>query len=381
MVIRVEGKGELIRWARQRAKADIEDLSTRFPRLAEWESGDAAPTLRQLEEFANATHAPVGFLLLPVPPEEEVPLPDFRTFADTAVARPSPDLLDTIYQCEQRQEWYRDYALINNEPPLDFVGSLTTSDGIVEAAGSMRDKLGFDIESRGSNWSDALRRLIERAEDIGILVMINGVVGNNTHRKLDAQEFRGFAICDPVAPLVFVNGADTKAAQIFTLTHELAHVWLGQSAVTDVEVGSPKGNQIERWCNQVAAEVLVPLGAVKETYMTQVNLTDELQRLARKFKVSTLVVLRRIRDAGYLGEANYWDAYHEELRRVLDLMGEGRGGGNFYNTQPIRVSRRFARAVITSAHEGQTTYRDAFRMLGVKKTSTFQELGSQLGLA
>lgn len=381
MPIRIEGQSELIRWARQRARADIEELSSRFPKIAEWESGEAAPTLRQLEEFASATHAPIGFLLLPEPPEEEVPLPDFRTIADAEVARPSPDLLDTIFQCEQRQEWYRDYLLLNNEPPLDLVGSLGTTHGVVEAATEIRETLDFGIDSRGSNWSDALRNLIEHAEDIGVLVMINGVVGNNTHRKLDPQEFRGFAISDSVAPLVFVNGADTKAAQIFTLTHELAHVWLGQSAITDVEVGSPKGNPTERWCNQVAAEVLVPLSAVADAYKSQGELTEELQRLARTFKVSTLVVLRRIRDAGYLDEANYWDAFHAELQRVLDLMGDGGGGGgNFYNTQPLRVSRRFARAVITSASEGQTSYRDAFRMLGVKRTSTFEELSNQLGI-
>jgi Zn-dependent peptidase ImmA (M78 family) len=382
MTIRIEGQGELIRWARKRARADIESLATRFPKIAEWERGDTAPTLKQLEDFANATHAPIGFLLLPEPPVEELPLPDFRTIGDLEVARPSPDLMDTIFQCEQRQEWYRDYLLLNGEPPLDFVGSLTTADDIIEAGGSIRAKLNFEVDSRGASWSDGLRRLIEHAEDIGVLVMINGVVGNNTHRKLDPKEFRGFAIADSVAPLVFVNGADTKAAQIFTLVHELVHVWLGQSAVTDVEIGRPKGNETEQWCNRVAAEVLVPIDAIRQAYREQANLTEELQRLARTFKVSTLVVLRRLRDAGYMGEGQYWDAFHVELQRVLDLMADGGGsGGNFYNTQPLRVSRRFVRAVITSAGEGQTSYRDAFRMLGIKKTSTFQELSSQLGIS
>lgn len=380
MPIRVEGRGELIRWARQRAKADIEDLESRFPKIAEWESGETAPTLKQLENFANATHAPVGFLLLPEPPEEELPLPDFRTIADSPVARPSPDLLDTIFQCEQRQEWYREYLLRNNEPILDFVGSLRLQDDVVTAAARITETLDFGVPSRGSNWSDALRKLIDRAEAIGVLVMINGVVGNNTHRKLDPKEFRGFAISDPVAPLVFVNGADTKAAQIFTLMHELLHLWLGQSAVTDVEVGSLEGNPVEKWCNQVAAEVLVPISAIQQSYTAQMDLTGELKRLAAEFKVSTLVVLRRIRDAGLLDETSYWDAFHAELERVLEIMGNAGSGGNFYNTQPLRVSRRFASAVIASASEGQTTFRDAFRMLGIKKTSTFEELRSQLGV-
>ena len=378
MPIRVKGRSELIRWARQRAKADIEDLEGRFPKIAEWESGETAPTLRQLEEFANATHAPIGFLLLPEPPQEQLPLPDFRTIADSEVARPSPDLLDTIFQCEQRQEWYRDYLLRNNEPPLDFVGSLQLADDVMGAAARISEALGFAVPSRGSSWSDALRKLIEKAEAIGVLVMINGVVGNNTHRKLDPQEFRGFAIADPIAPLVFVNGADTKAAQIFTLVHELAHVWLGQSAITDVEVGSPKGNSVEKWCNQVAAEVLVPIDALPSSFAVQGDLTGDLKRLAAQFKVSTLVVLRRIRDAGFLDETSYWEAFNAELERVLELMGNAGGGGNFYNTQPLRVSKRFASAVIASASEGQTTFRDAFRMLGIKKTSTFEELRNKL---
>jgi hypothetical protein len=151
MTIRIEGQGELIRWARKRARADIESLATRFPKIAEWERGDTAPTLKQLEDFANATHAPIGFLLLPEPPVEELPLPDFRTIGDLEVARPSPDLMDTIFQCEQRQEWYRDYLLLNGEPPLDFVGSLTTADDIIEAGGSIRAKLNFEVDSRGAS--------------------------------------------------------------------------------------------------------------------------------------------------------------------------------------------------------------------------------------
>ena len=122
--------------------------------------------------------------------------------------------------------------------------------------------------------------------------------------------------------------------------------------------------------------------AIQQIHQAQSSLTDELQRLARIFKVSTLVVLRRVHDSGYMDDAQYWEEFHAELQRVLDLMADGGGGGgNFYNTQPLRISRRFARAVITSAAEGQTSYRDAFRMLGVKKTATFQELSNQLGIS
>ena len=381
MPVRVEVNPELLAWARERSGLGIDDLARRFPKLAQWEQGERSPTLKQLESFAQATHTPVGFLFLAEPPDEQVPIPDYRTIGDVGIQRPSPDLLDTIYQCEQRQEWYRDFAQVNREDPVKLVGSLTTAVPVAEAAATMRVALAFDVEERGSTWTDALRVLIEHAENLGVLVMASGVVGSNTHRKLDPREFRGFALVDPLAPLVFLNGADTKAAQIFTLTHELAHLWLGQTALDDADLISTPTATTERWCNQVAAEVLLPLASVRGEVMEDEVATDQLEHLARRFKVSTLVVLRRLHDAGRLDWEAYRGAYVAELDRILAIIGErAGGGGNFFNTQPARVSRRFARAVITSTLEGQTLHRDAFKMLGFKKLSTFQELASRLGV-
>ncbi len=382
VVIRVEIPSELIAWARQRSGVDFDALTRRFPKLEAWEAGEASPTLKQLERFAQATHTPVGFLFLPAPPDEAVPIPDFRTVADVPIGRPSPDLLDTIYQCQQRQEWFRDYAQANRFDPVPFVGSSTLGTSSEEAATEMRQTLGFHFEQRGPTWSEAFRRLTEGAEEAGVLVMVNGVVGSNTHRKLKPGEFRGFALVDPLAPVVFVNGADTRAAQIFTLAHELAHIWLGQTGLDDIDLGSQATSDIERWCNRVAAEFLVPLEQLRRHYVQENDLTEELERLARMFKVSTLVVLGRVHEAGHLTWEQYRSAYREELARVLPLVEEatGAGGGNFYNTQPSRVSKRFARTVIASALEGQTLFTDAFRMLGFKKKSTFDELSQRLGV-
>jgi Zn-dependent peptidase ImmA (M78 family) len=360
-----------------------EDLFIRFPALMEWEEETKQPTLKQLEKFAQATHTPVGYLFLPEPPEEHLPLPDFRTIGDLDIGQASPDLLDTVYQCQQRQDWYRDYARLQRQEPVRFVGTLSTDVDVVEAARRMLEVLEFTPSQRGSSWSEAFRRLIDQADANGVLVMVNGIVGSNTHRKLDPREFRGFALVDDLAPLVFVNGADTKAAQIFTLAHELAHVWLGQSAVSDADLEFPSANAVERWCNQVAAEFLLPSEALTRLNVNLQSLTDPLQDLAREFKVSTLVVLRRIFDGGFLTQSQFRIAYAEERDRVLALMEErssGSGGGNFYNTQPLRVSRRFARALIEGTLEGQTLHRDAYQMLGFKKHSTFDELASHLGV-
>lgn len=382
MTVRAQVRPELLVWARERSRLPAEDLAQRFPRLDEWERGDRAPTLKQLERFAAATHTPVGFLFLPDPPEEQVPIPDYRTMGDAGILRPSPDLLDTIFQCQQRQEWYRDFARLNREDPAAFVGTLNTNAPVAEAARTMRKTLAFDVDERGASWTEALRTLSEHAEDVGVLVMVNGVVGSNTHRRLDPHEFRGFALVDPFAPLVFVNGADTKAAQIFTLAHELAHLWLGETALSDADLMRTPATEIERWCNRVAAEFLVPLDAIRDDFDPEQPITDELERLARRFKVSTLVVLRRLYDANRLGWDAYREAYQAELDRILGILRERgtAGGGDFYNTQPVRVSKRFARAVITSTLEGQTLHRDASQMLGFKKLSTFHELAARLGV-
>ena len=381
MPVRAEVRPELLAWARERSRIDADDLVHRFPKLPEWEQGVRSPTLKQLESFAHATHTPVGFLFLPEPPDEPVPIPDFRTIADAAVRQPSADLLDTIFLCQQRQEWYRDFAQVTREDPVDAVGSLTLETSVGDAAQAMRVALAFEDGQRGATWSEGLRVLIERAEELGVLVMVSGVVGSNTHRKLDPHEFRGFALVDRLAPLVFINGADTKAAQIFMLAHELAHLWLGETALSSADLVSVSIIAAERWCNHVAAEFLVPMAALVGGFDAEESFVGELERLARRFKVSTLVVLRRLHDAGYLDRDEYRAAYRGELDRVLAILEErgGAGGGNFYNTQPVRVSKRFARAVITSTLEGQTLHRDAYRLLGFKKHSTFQELASRLG--
>jgi Zn-dependent peptidase ImmA (M78 family) len=377
---RVAIKPELLRWARDRVGLEVADLEHKFPRLAAWEREEAQPTLKQVEAFARATHAPVGYLFLDTPPVEEVPIPDFRTVDNEHVGHPSPDLLETIYVCQQRQEWYRDFARSMGETPLAFVGSASVRDNIVEIAAKMRAVLEFDVEARRQmpTWTDALRHFIAQADDCGVLLMCNGVVHNNNHRHLDPEEFRGFAMADDLAPLVFINGADTKAGQMFTLAHELAHIWLGQSAVSDAQPVNVPDQAKERWCDHVAAELLVPLNLMKQEYDKTAELPVEVSRLARVFKVSTLVILRRIHDAGGLTRKEFSEAYDEELERLRSLP---RGtGGNFYLTQAARVSRRFATALVISTREGQTLYRDAFRLLGFSKQSTFLELGRSLGV-
>jgi Zn-dependent peptidase ImmA (M78 family) len=377
---RVEVKPELFVWARKRARLNAKALARRFPHLETWENGSVNPTLKQLEDFSKATFTPIGFLFLQKPPVEHVPISDFRRIDNEYLDQPSPDMLDVIYICQQRQEWYRDYARSVGEEQIAFVGSVGVTDDIVSTAASIRRVLAFDIEERRRlpTWTDALRRFIEQADATGILVMCSGVVLNNNRRQLDPDEFRGFALMDKYAPLVFINGADTKAAQMFTLAHELAHIWIGQSAISDAQAVQLPSNPVERWCNQVAAELLVPFAIIQGEYDRRREVHAEVERLARRFKVSTLVILRRIYDIGALSREELRLTYDEELRRLRAIPRKR--GGNFYLTQAARVGKRFATGLVASTLEGQTLYRDAFRMLGSLKLETFHELGRSLGI-
>ncbi len=383
-MIRVPVNPDLLRWARERADIRQESLAAKkFKKLPEWENGDVQPTLKQLEAFARAVHVPIGYLFLSEPPEEALPIPDFRTLAGHAVTRPSPDLLDTIYACQERQSWYRDFARAAGEPALGFVGSTSTKTSPETVAADMREVLGFDLAARRkhSTGPDALRPFIRQAEEAGVLVMINGVVANNNRRRLNPEEFRGFALPDPLAPLIFVNGADTKAAQMFTLAHELAHIWLGVSALSNLGAAPASGFRREEvWCNAVAAEFLVPLEALRSDLQPNESPPDALPRLAGLYKVSTLVILRRLLDAGRITRARFDKEWAQENERLRKLVKARRAGGDFYRTTVARVGRRFARALVVSTLEGRTLYRDAFRMLGVKKTETFNNIGREVGV-
>lgn len=378
--MRVEVNPELLRWAAERSQIEKADLEKRFPKLGEWQAGNRLPTLRQLEEFARATHTPVGYLFLEEPPQERLPVPDFRTIADRGMERTSPDLLDTLQLCEQRQEWYRGFARSAGLRPLPFVGSATLDAAPFAVADEMREVLQFDLEHRRKcpTWIEALRSFIAQAEAAGVLVMVSGVVGSNNTRKLDPDEFRGFTLVDSIAPLVFVNGSDTKAAQMFTLAHELAHVWLGGSAVSNEQIARKAANRTERWCNEVAVELLVPMAVFRAEYRRDADPLDEADRLARRFKVSTIVILRRMQDAGGIGWERFRELYDIQMQRWSQRPAGG--GGDFYSTLGARVSKRFARALVASTLEGHSTYTEAFDLLGFRKMATFKELGQKLGL-
>jgi Zn-dependent peptidase ImmA (M78 family) len=371
----------MLDWAARRSRRDRDELAELFP-LEAWETGQRTPTLKQLEKYAKATYTPFGMFFLDSPPAETLPLPDFRTIAGASIDGPSADLLDVIAICERRQTWFADFAHATHREELAFVGSLSTDDDPLLAAQTIRDALGFTPEARKNyaTWEEALRRLIEHAENLGILVMISGVVGSNTHRGLSTAEFRGFAMADPVAPLIFINNADAKAAQNFTVAHELAHIWLGETGISDVTLRAEDLGPVERWCNRVAAEILVPSESFRTEYRPSVEPRDEAARLARFYKVSAMVILRRAFEVGFLDWDTFTVALAAEEAAAAARKERNSGEGNFYNTLGAWVGKSFARAVVADTLEGRTLYRDAFELLGLRKAETFDRLREELGV-
>ena len=385
MVVRVKIKPALLRWARKRAGFEQDQLTKtkKFKKLREWEAGELRPTLGQLEEFAKKVHIPIGVLFLPEPPVERLPISDFRTVGPP---RLTPNLLDTIYMCQNRQYWYRGFARSENEPERHFVGSANTTMLPSDVAQDMRKVLGFSLKAQRKckTWSDTLRKFGRHAEEAGVLVMKGRFVGNNYRRPLKTGEFRGFALADALAPLVFINTADAKVAQMFTLTHELAHIWLGVSGLSNIDrssTGLLQGHQ-EDWCDKVAAEFLVPQDALLAELGQMTSYTPQtLARLARVFKVSKLVVLRRLLDTNCLDYdmfERFWEEEMEAVRYRRQQRKQKKTRGDFYLTSLSRTGYRFAHAVITSTLEGRTLYGDAYQMLGVSKAKTFDRMCTEI---
>ncbi len=363
-------KSELIRWAVVRSGLPADDLLRKFPRLDEWRTGKRQPTFRQLEMFAKTTMTPFGFLFLAEPPEERLPIRDFRTLGDTPIDRPSPNLIETIQTMQRRQAWMRDLLLEDGHERLDFVGSGKAIRNFKSLAQRIRQKLDLDAdwaETLGS-WEDALRTLKSTIERIGILVFSNSVVGLNNHRSLDPEEFRGFVLCDPYAPVIFVNSADSKSAQMFTLAHELAHVWLGTDGLFNLVKMMPSNEEAERFCNRVAAEFLIPGYKLTERWDEAKATRQPFQTVARWFKVSPVVAARRALDLKLITTPQFFRFYEKDKEDWQRRKAKQRkkGGGDFYRTQDVRLGRRFANIVVRAAREGRILYRDAYRLTDLK---------------
>ena len=253
---------DLLLWAVERASATIDVLSKKLQvkedKIIKWLEGEDKPTFKQAQKLAKTLQIPFGYLFLSEIPQEKLPLPDFRTIKDEPNYHISPIFKELLYDLDRKQRWFRDYIIENGGEPLPFIGKFSLNSHKDKIVVDIRKKLKWNNNFQKSSKENYISNISRSAEALGIIVMRSSYLGGSTQTSLKLDEFRGLAISDEYAPLIFVNTADAKSAQIFTLAHELAHLWIGESAISDLQMFVTLNNQVEKFCNEIAAELLVP---------------------------------------------------------------------------------------------------------------------------
>ncbi len=337
-------------------------INARFPKIYKWIDDQDKPTYNQLSNIAKIFNIPFGYFFLEKIPVKKYPIPHFRTNSQNKFS-PSQELLDTLDTIRERQHWARDILIELRGEKLPFANALSTNDPIENAIEILKSmfNLSKDWANEAFSWTEAFKVLLEKSEEAGIFIVINGVVNNNTRRKLNVNEFRGFVLYDDYAPFVFLNNNDAISGKIFTLIHEIAHILIGRSASFDLRQLQPAADITEEYCDRVAAEFLVP-GALLNKYVY--NHGIDYQNLAKRFKVSQIVIARRLKDLNQITTKDFFEFYEEYISKEYTVSSKS--GGNFYNTAPYRISKKFFNLVNNSVKQNKMLYMDAFRITGLK---------------
>ncbi len=370
-------KGMLV-WARKRTLGSLDDAAKYLKidkiKLEAWEEGKSQPTFNQAQDIARKLKIPFGYLYLSEPPDESLPLPDLRVKPGTPSKNPSPDFLEILYDAMRKQEWYRDYLIAEDADPVPFVNRYTMASPVETVAEDIRQTLNLDEKFRRKtrNQEDFYTKLVEQVESSGVLVLRNSIVGNNTKRKLDPKEFQGFAMPDTLAPLVFVNQSDYLSARIFTLMHELVHIWMGIAGVSIqdyLEKPTKQDERTQRRANEIAAEILVPAKDLIARWQKYHDIDQGLEELRLYYRVSIFVVLRRIYDIGMIPFDTYHSKYDELIEGIAPKKKGGGGGG--YQTYFSRNSTILATTVLNSVSEGKVLPTQACKLLNVNPRTLY----------
>jgi Zn-dependent peptidase ImmA (M78 family) len=360
-------------WAIARAGYELQTFTDKFPKVQLWIEGEKKPTVKQLEKFSKKVHLPFGYLFLPEPPKEQLPIPFFRSNGNQA-EKVSINVYDTILLMQQRQDWLREYLKDNDFDQLSFVGKFRNTANVQAIVADIRNTLNLpeNWASQFRTWQEAQDHLVLHIEDKGIITVFNGVVENNGFRKIPVDECIGFVLVNEMAPFMFINNADWKSAQIFTIVHELAHIWTGHSAGFDFRKLQPADNPIEILCDKVAAEFLVPENSFNEVWSKNPNISYA----SRYFKVSEIVIARRALDTGKLTRQQFFAFYEEYSNREFAKKEQQSSGGDFCATTKKRLSLTFASHINNAVKSGNLLYRDAYRLTSLKG-DTFQNFFSK----
>lgn len=370
----VNVNNNMLIWAIARAGYDVPAFAGKFPKILDWLEGQKKPTVKQLEEFSKKVFLPFGYLFLPQPPQENLPIPFFRTNGNQA-DKISINVYDTILLLQQRQDWLKNYLKDNDFQRLPYIGKFNNNNDVTAIVADIRQTLQLreNWASKFRTWQEAQDHLVLHIEDKGIITIFSGIVGNNTHRPIPVEECRGFVLVDEYAPFMFVNNSDFKSAQMFTIVHELAHIWTGHSAGFDFRRLQPANDPIEILCDKVAAEFLVPELEFDKVWNHKPN---DFANASRYFKVSEIVIARRALDTGKITRPQFFDFYEDYSRREFAKKESQGSGGEFYATAKRRISITFASHIYQAVKSGNLLFRDAYKLTGLKG-DTFEKFFSK----
>lgn len=357
---RVQIQPDILNWAAFQAGLGLDDFAQKLSTRDAKKIKEGSLSEAQMRRASKIANIKLHQLFLKSPPvAAKLPLVDFRTSVT-----PSPlskDFFDVYYDIEYKQLWFKDFLLREGVGPLSFVGQFKNSTNYKEIAQALRNSLSMDDKPTANNFQSYYSYLTRKAEEMGVLVFKNGIVGNNTNRPLSVKEFRGFTISDPVAPVIFINGKDSPAAWIFTLVHELAHVLRGDSALSDA--ASHSTNKEEIFCNKIAAEALAP----EESFLSIWNdskgsIEDKLFAAQASFTVSHLVIARRALDLNLITRPDYLKISQASQNFKPKAQS---AGGNFYASLNLRNSKTLTDTVTNLAVSGSLSFKEAGKLLQV----------------
>ena len=382
MQVNINVSENIIDWVMKRVSPSV--LSSKQGELLyAWKEGRKAPTYNQIEKMSKVTGIPLGYFFLEKPPVEDSSFVEYRTVDSKELSNPSRNLMDTLHDMELIQEWIRNELQATEYDDLSFVGAIKKTVQPDDFAVFVRKCLKIEINWYESckNGEESFKLLRNYISDLGVVVMMSGIVGNNTHRILDTNEFRAFALVDKKAPLIFINSNDSFNGKLFSLLHEFAHICLGENSLFNDRYGSiDKVSATEKICNALAAEILVPEHIFLEKWKKQIREKDEeatVRELAKYFKCGYTVIARRAYDQKYINFQSYQNFAREAVQQYLEKKQIGSGGGDYYSTAASRVDRRFFDLLLGSVSEGRTLYTDAFRLTNTNRT-TFSNLAEKM---
>ena len=367
----------VINWACDRIGVPYSDISKKngLKNLAKETNGVVKLTMKQLEVLSHILRYPLFYLMLDEPVEklDRLPIDDFRTI-NGKEAQTSIDLYEQIDFCKAQQDWFIDYVKENAIEPFEYISKFTIKDNPEIAGHIIRNLIGIsNITSNKTN--EFYKKLKKNIEDQYILVFTSKVLKNTTHR-LSISEFRGYALTDKYAPLIFINGNDSINAQIFTLCHELGHICLGISGISDVSLKNKRTT--EKWCNNFAASILMPSEKISQDFKKYNYLNDFLEYSINKYHVSLNAIIIRLYSLNLITKAEFetqWKKaemiYENYLNSLQEKRKEGSSNGDYYKTAASRLSSLFTRAIIASTSVGATTFREASHLLGFSSVNTY----------